>query len=165
MDTLTIVLSDVEEISGSNAKGPWTKFNFKDGNGEIAGSTFSEGVGDIGKTLIGERVLLNLEPARDPKYAPTVKAVKAAPKPEPVSTGPSAAGSGDVDWDAKERRSYHSKAWAQAISASQHTAKSTETAKDIFTRIKPLKDAIYQDIVGDLAFPKELSKADEDIPF
>jgi hypothetical protein len=68
----------------------------------------------------------------------------------------------DVDWDAKERRDYRSRAWAQTIAAFNHTIKTDETPAAVFARLKPFQKAVYLDIVKALHSPQE---EDFDIPF
>jgi len=65
-------------------------------------------------------------------------------------------------WDAKERRDYRSRAWAQTISALTHTIKVDEPASDVFVRLYALQRKIYRDIVRD--FDPEAFE-DDDVPF
>lgn len=64
-------------------------------------------------------------------------------------------------WDAKERRDYRSRAWAQTISAFQHTIKLEEDPKDVFLRLQPFQRKVYEDICGMFSYPAD----DSDIPF
>jgi hypothetical protein len=166
-ETVTAVLGDVERYEGTGKNGkPYTKYTFKDGNQQPIGATFSGALGLIGIGLIGKRVEVDLTPNTNPQYAPDVAAVREAPEAKPQSNGSGE----DVDWDSLERRTFRSMAWAQAISASLHTAKSDETPKQTFERVKPLAHAIYLDVCGEFAeapasMGPPLSKNDEDIPF
>lgn len=90
---------------------------------------------------------------------------------EAISVGGSVRASGNalphtetqtVDWDAKERRDYRSRAWAQTISALTHTIKTDEPAGEVFRRLHALQRMIYRDIVRD--FDSE-AFADDDVPF
>lgn len=56
----------------------------------------------------------------------------------------------DVDWDAKERRDFRSRAWAVTISAFQHTIKPDENPLDVFARLHPFQRAMYEDVVREL---------------
>jgi hypothetical protein len=64
------------------------------------------------------------------------------------------------EWNAKDRRDFRSRAWAQTISAFVHTIKSpTGDFNDIdpllvFAKLKPFQRKLYEDIVGDLE-PKQ----------
>ena len=164
----TFVLSEVSEFKGTSKAGkPYTKYSFKDGNGNVIGESFDAKLSIIGASLLGKRVAAELEPASNPAWAPTLKALAEVPEAElPAEQKP-------VDWDSKERRDFKSRAWAQAISASQHTGKAAESAKEIYVRVKPLADAIYKDICGDFAAPVQAGPSgggggnlpDDDIPF
>lgn len=66
-----------------------------------------------------------------------------------------------VDWDAKERRDYRSRAWAQTISAYTHTIKADEEPGDVFRRLLAFQTLVYHDIVRDLAVTDDQN----DIPF
>lgn len=86
----------------------------------------------------------------------------------------------DVDWDSKERRDYRSRSWAHTISAFQHTIKVDEDPMLVFGRLHSFQQAIYNDIVRELAEgapaqqtlpnvpaanPDEPPHDDDDIPF
>ena len=64
-------------------------------------------------------------------------------------------------WDAKERRDYRSRAWAQTLAAFQHTIKVDEKPEDVFTRLQPFHRKLYEDVTGLFAYPKDMS----DVPF
>ena len=64
-------------------------------------------------------------------------------------------------WDAKERRDYRSRAWAQTIAAFQHTIKVDEEPAAVFARLQPFQRLVFQDVCGPFAFPTDES----DIPF
>lgn len=54
------------------------------------------------------------------------------------------------EWNAKDRRDYRSRSWAQTISAFAHTVTVEEKPLDVFARLKPFQRKLYEDIVGDL---------------
>lgn len=70
----------------------------------------------------------------------------------------------DVDWDAKERRDFRSRSWAQTISAFQHTIKVDEDPHAVYIRLKPFQILVYEDICKDFAYDAE-STDDDDVPF
>lgn len=68
-----------------------------------------------------------------------------------------ASGSGEKmtkeEWNAKDRRDFRSRAWAQTISCFAHTIKAPLDEVDpvlIFAKLKPFQRKLYEDIVGDL---------------
>lgn len=71
---------------------------------------------------------------------------------------------GEVDWDGKERRDFRSRAWAQTISAFQHTIKVDEEPHDVYLRLKPFQTLVYEDICKDFAYDAETTN-DDDVPF
>lgn len=75
---------------------------------------------------------------------------------------PDAVPKGEVDWDAKERRDYRSRAWAQAISALTHTIKLESNENVVYQRIHRLQRLIYMDIVREL---DPNYHPDHDVPF
>jgi hypothetical protein len=85
----------------------------------------------------------------------------------PVGTNPAAnvspttqqQNSDPVDWDAKERRDYRSRAWAQTLGAFTHTIKTDEDPKDVFLRLQPFQRKVYEDVCQSFAY------VDDDIPF
>lgn len=96
------------------------------------------------------------------------------------AAAPAGGNSGTVDWDAKERRDYRSRAWAQTISAFAHTVRADEPVDAVFGRLWPFQKLVYEDIVRDLAedHPSQQAAAappsqqepppqdpDDDIPF
>lgn len=100
------------------------------------------------------------------------------------SGGSNAGGSSDKmtkeEWNAKDRRDFRSRAWAQTISAFAHTVTAEDEPVTVYARLKPFQRKIYEDIVGDLepAPPKDGSGVtqaqpvdepppydDDDIPF
>jgi hypothetical protein len=88
----------------------------------------------------------------------------AASSPSEISTaGGNSEQMTKADWEAKERRDFRSRAWAQAITASQHTALSDETAQQIYDRIHPLARLIFVDIVRNLTDDEE--RDDPYVPF
>lgn len=85
-------------------------------------------------------------------------------------------GKENVDWDAKERRDFRSRAWAVTVSAFQHTIRTDEAPLDVFNRLRPFQQAMYADVVRELDGPKPQAQAepipaadeppyDDDIPF
>ena len=85
------------------------------------------------------------------------------------------AGQTDVDWDSKERRDFRSRAWAHTLGAFQHTIKTDEDPMLVFARLQGFQQAVYKDIVQELATPvqqtlpaanpDEPPHDDDDIPF
>lgn len=67
------------------------------------------------------------------------------------AAAPAGGNSEPVDWDAKERRDYRSRAWAQTISAFAHTIRADEPPDAVFGRLWGFQKMVYQDIVRDLA--------------
>jgi hypothetical protein len=68
-----------------------------------------------------------------------------------------------ADWEAKERRDFRSRAWAQAISAMAHTIKTDEPAQSIYDRLHPLQRMIFVDIVRNLT--DDEGKDEPEVPF
>lgn len=64
-------------------------------------------------------------------------------------------------FEAKERRDYRSRAWAQTLGAFTHTIKVDEPAEDVFARLQPFQRKVYEDVCGMFAYPPDES----DIPF
>ena len=89
-----------------------------------------------------------------PSSPPGTASPSSGPPRAPAAPGP--------DWDAKERRDYRSRAWAQTISALTHTIKVDEPPAEVFRRLYALQRMIYRDIVRDLD-PE--AHEDDDIPF
>ena len=85
----------------------------------------------------------------------------AAPRDMPATTGYQAPTKADVDWDAKERRDYRSRAWAQTIAAFQHTIKVDEDPTAVFLRLQPFQRKVFSDVCGMFAYPE----GDEGVPF
>lgn len=69
----------------------------------------------------------------------------------------------DVDWDAKERRDYRSRAWAQTLGAFTHTIKVDESVEDVFARLQPFQRKVFVDVCESFAYP--LTEHDENLPF
>ncbi len=86
--------------------------------------------------------------------------------PDPAPSGGNAPvetkASEPVDWDAKERRDYRSRAWAQTLGAFTHTIKVDEDPKEVFKRLLPFQMLVYSDVVRDLAYDDD---DNDDIPF
>lgn len=72
-----------------------------------------------------------------------------------------AGGKDGVDWDAKERRDYRSRAWAQTLGAFNHTIKVEEDPKAVFERLRPFQRLVYEDVCQSFSYPLDES----DIPF
>lgn len=66
-----------------------------------------------------------------------------------------------VDWDAKERRDFRSRAWAQTISAFAHLIDPEETMDQVFVRLQAFQRKLYQDITGNFAYPADESDLPE----
>lgn len=66
-------------------------------------------------------------------------------------------------WDAKERRDYRSRAWAQTLAAFQHTIKVEEDPVDVFVRLQPFQRKVFVDVCEMFAYPS--TDVDENIPF
>ena len=64
-------------------------------------------------------------------------------------------------WDAKERRDYRSRAWAQTIAAFTHTIKTDEDPEEVFDRLQVFQRKVFQDVCQSFAFPGDES----DVPF
>ncbi|HSE44542.1 MAG TPA: hypothetical protein VLA89_04350 [Gemmatimonadales bacterium] len=54
------------------------------------------------------------------------------------------------EWNAKDRRDFRSRAWAQTISAFAHTVTPDDDPVLVFAKLKPFQRKLYEDIVGDL---------------
>ena len=80
--------------------------------------------------------------------------------PTPDSNGSQVRSDG-VDWDAKERRDYRSRAWAQTLGAFTHTISVNDKPEDVFLRLQPFQRKIFNDVCGSFAYPAD----DSDIPF
>lgn len=76
------------------------------------------------------------------------------------------------EWNAKDRRDFRSRAWAQTISAFAHTIEADTDPLLAFAKMKPFQRKLYEDIVQDLD-PKaaqqqtidEPEPPEDDIPF
>lgn len=64
-------------------------------------------------------------------------------------------------FEAKERRDFRSRAWAQTISAFQHTIKVDEDPEQVFLRLQPFQRKLYEDVCQSFAYASDQS----DIPF
>lgn len=75
----------------------------------------------------------------------------------------------NADWDAKERRDFRSRAWAQTLATFEHTIKDTDDPILIFEKLKPFQRKLYEDVIRELieGEPESsgLSPADDGIPF
>ena len=79
----------------------------------------------------------------------------------PAQAAPQKVVEPDVDWDAKERRDYRSRAWAQTLAAFQHTIKVDEDPAAVFTRLQPFQRKVFEDVCQSFSYPAD----DSDIPF
>lgn len=77
------------------------------------------------------------------------------------SSAPTSEGMTPEKWDAKERRDYRSRAWAQTLGAFSHTIKVDEEPVEAFARLQPFQRKVYEDVCGMFAYPVD----EEDIPF
>lgn len=70
--------------------------------------------------------------------------------------------SSEVDWDAKERRDYRSRAWGQTLGAFNHliSKEDLENPAPIFEKLHSFQRLVYLDIVRDLH-----QEDDSDLPF
>ena len=93
------------------------------------------------------------------RYLESVEAGAAAAtsSPEPDQK----ADSKDVDWDAKERRDFMSRAWSQTLAAWQHTINEGDDPLLVFARLQPFQRKVYQDVCGRFAYPED----NDDVPF
>jgi hypothetical protein len=78
-----------------------------------------------------------------------------------ISSAQSSEGMTPEKWDAKERRDYRSRAWAQTLGAFNHTIKTDEDVEAVFLRLQPFQRKVYEDITGRFAYPEDES----DVPF
>jgi hypothetical protein len=78
-----------------------------------------------------------------------------------ANVAPTSEGMTPEKWDAKERRDYRSRAWAQTLAAFQHTIKVDEDPVKVFERLQPFQRKVYTDVTQSFAFPDD----DSDIPF
>lgn len=127
--------------------------------GETATWTFKESQGGENPnrpgTFYKNRYLDKVEVG---EHAPAASTGGGTPQ---QTTLPVETSSEPVDWDAKERRDYRSRAWAQTISAFTHTIKADEEPGDVFRRLLKFQTLVYHDIVRDLAVTDD----NNDIPF
>lgn len=80
---------------------------------------------------------------------------------DPGATLKSGEGMTPEKWDAKERRDYRSRAWAQTLGAFTHTIKVDEKPEDVFLRLQPFQRKIFEDVCGMFAYAPD----SDDIPF
>jgi hypothetical protein len=79
----------------------------------------------------------------------------------PAAAAPKTIAEPAVDWDAKERRDYRSRAWAQTLAAFQHTIRVDEDPADVFLRLQPFQRKVFEDVCQSFSYPAD----DSDIPF
>lgn len=137
LDTkIEAIIEQVRKLG--TAEGAW-HFNESDGNPNP----------NQPGTFYKNRLLSKVEPAGEATVSAT--AVSAVP----------AQNDEKVDWDAKERRDYRSRAWAQTISAFVHTIRTEESVDEVFQRLQPFQRKVYQDITGNFAYPQDNSDLPE----
>ncbi len=66
------------------------------------------------------------------------------------NAGGTRGGNADVDWDEKDRRDFRSRAWAQTLSAFEHTIKADEDPVLVYNRLRPFQRLVYLDVVQGL---------------
>lgn len=150
---------------------------------EIVDSVRALGSGEVGTFSYKETESDKINPHTDKPYINRyLEGVEAGGTPA-ASSGGGGGGGGreDVDWDSKERRDFRSRAWAHTLGAFQHTIKLDEDPMLVFARLHSFQQAIYKDIVRELAEdaavrdgsgvqiatqnPDEPPHDDDDIPF
>lgn len=103
-----------------------------------------------------------------PESSERVATPVAAPRDSGIGTGhppstikPATEGMTPEKWDAKERRDYRSRAWAQTLGAFTHTIRTDESPEDVFARLQPFQRKVYEDVCGMFAYDPDLN----DVPF
>jgi hypothetical protein len=81
--------------------------------------------------------------------------------PSGAVQGSGAEGMTPEKWDAKERRDYRSRAWAQVLSTFEHTIKTDEDPLEAVKRLQPAQRYVFEDVCGTFAYPED----DSDLPF
>jgi hypothetical protein len=81
---------------------------------------------------------------------------------QPATSTASGSEKSEVDWDAKERRDYRSRAWGQTLGAFQHliSKEDRENPAALFESLHSFQRLVYLDIVRDLH-----QEDDDDLPF
>jgi hypothetical protein len=132
----------------------------KSGGSFVWAYTESEGAENPHKpgTRYKNRYLTSVEPAAE---GSTLRDLVGPVGVRPESPAPQTEGMTPEKWDAKERRDYRSRAWAQTLAAFQHTIKVDEPVEDVFLRLQPFQRKVYVDVTGMFAFPADES----DLPF
>lgn len=155
------VVSVTSKAVGAEKKTMWT---VRDGNGTEY-TTFIAGRGNAALQYEGRSARIEWTEKQNGQYTN-----RYLEKIEPAQEQDVVQQAEPVDWDNKERRNFRSRAWAQAISA--FPSKEGETPRDYFIRVKPMAQAIFQDVCGDFATepPKGISGAElglpvDDVPF
>ena len=120
---------------------------------EIVDAVRELGAGEVGTFSYKETESDRINPHTEKPYIN--RYLEGVEKGGTVSTasGSSSGGGqgGDVDWDSKERRDFRSRAWAHTLGAFGHTIKVDEDPMLVFARLHSFQQAIYQDIVQELA--------------
>ena len=80
-----------------------------------------------------------------------------------------------AEWDAKERRSFMSRTWAQTLATFEHTIAVDDDPILVFEKLRPFQRKLYADVVGNFAQPEDAPGGpvndeppvvdDDDIPF
>ncbi len=78
-----------------------------------------------------------------------------------VQQGSGGEGMTPEKWDAKERRDYRSRAWAQVLGSFQHTIKTDEDPLEAVKRLQAAQRWVFEDVCGTFAYPEDES----DVPF
>ena len=120
---------------------------------EIVDAVRELGAGEVGTFSYKETESDRINPHTEKPYIN--RYLEGVEKGGTVSTASGSSGgggqSGDVDWDSKERRDFRSRAWAHTLGAFGHTIKVDEDPMLVFARLHSFQQAIYQDIVQELA--------------
>jgi hypothetical protein len=170
---MTNIVAHVKSVETKTSKAGKQFYVLTDGNGTDY-TTFQAGIAEAARGYVGWRALIEYSEKQKGEYLnryldgiqPAPDGAETTSPPPTTSNGDSVAPTAGVDWDAKERRDFRSRAMAQAISAMTHTIPSAATPKDAYEKVTPLADAIYRWVVGDFANPPvDLSAHDESIPF
>lgn len=151
-----------------------TLWELTDGNGKVY-TTFKPDLGNSAQGFEGGPARIEfIEKTKDVngktytnRYLDSISAA------QPPAKGTPEYQPEEVDWDGKERRGHIRATWAIAATLSQHTAKSDETPKRIYERVKPIQQALMRDIYegAEIPTPQDadlypgLSPEDDSIPF
>jgi hypothetical protein len=126
---------------------------------------------DVATWTINEKESDKINPRNNRPYINRyLEDVVAGGTPGTGATGSGASGTmTNADWDAKERRDFRSRAWAQTLATFEHTIKDDDDPILIFEKLKPFQRKLYGDVTRELSEGESegsgLSAADDDIPF